>query len=514
MPRIRFLPIYLTTILLRVLTLGLPPFTDEGSYASTSFLLFSQYTGHAVSDIGFLPSMGTLGLYPLMVSWIFALPGESLVLLRCVDALAVAIVPVLFAAFLKRHFSDSLTIYIASITFAVMFNHPDFVNAGFKNSIGIALSFLLLALITIDFADWTSGSVAGGLMAFAILLREPMFPFVFVLGVYVCYRGGLRSFFRYMLCFGLTVVVHISFISYLRGGLDGFLSLLQAYADYRGVQAKFSGLLVHNFLSSAFLTLRRSGFAIFPFLLGLVWPLTSKDRRSEKKRRGLYGLALGLLVAPVAEALVKFSFPYVFSQGLLGASLLIALGFETLHTRREILLGGVRKLHIFPEIPIVAVVTALLFVAGYGKSYVRYVEDSLYFADVMVLGHWDSPKVDESFYLLAARKVQEYSSPDQRVLVSGFLTGLYPLSHRLPPMGSIQDLTFFNLSKQKIGVGDVVAIFRNSKPDLFVFAHRGFSDETVTASAIDNFLLEYRPACTVPAGLRSYGTFSCTLYRR
>ncbi len=74
--------ILLATVIQRLMVVGGLPTTDEGIYAYQAQLIHSSLTAGKG-----LPDAGTLNLYPMLLSWVFEITSNSLIIFRLMDLL-------------------------------------------------------------------------------------------------------------------------------------------------------------------------------------------------------------------------------------------------------------------------------------------------------------------------------------------------------------------------------------------------------------------------------------------
>ena len=114
----------------------------------------------------------------------------------------------------------------------------------------------------------------------------------------------------------------------------------------------------------------------------------------------------------------------------------------------------------------------LLAMVGLARPSFQYLclawQQSRSYAPVMVLGRDDVAIKERSLYLSVARTVNQATRPDDRVVVSGFYLGLFPLSDRLPPSPDMMDLTFMEMTGRLSRDSDSVRRLRETPPAVVV----------------------------------------------
>ena len=324
---LRIFVILVSTVYPRLIVLGYFPNMDEGIYAYWSKLIHqSLAASHG------LPDAGGFSLYPLLLSWIFSLPGMPLIWLRLADMLVAACVAWLFCRLMEEESGNHAVGLLVSLAFLCGMNRLDVIDAGFKNSIFAAYLPLFLALrlcqrpLRASSFRWYG---VGALVALAVFLREPFSIFA-ALGLLAIWAGwGFNAAWRYAAGGGLTGLTVLGLTSSARGGMAG---LVKYYTDLSKVYTEQSWRIRNNFLSNG----KHSLFSFvgslgLTALSGCVFVLERRLCRKAGQfvpvdKRALFWLAAALL--PLLEPLFKIGFVYHFAVCLPGFAGLCALAWR------------------------------------------------------------------------------------------------------------------------------------------------------------------------------------------
>lgn len=117
--------------------------------------------------------------YPTLASPLSALPGNSLLWFRLFNLGVALCAGALYFLIFKRLSRSWLWSTLLVWPFLYAMNHPEVINSGFKNSITCAYIPLFCAWLLVSGRPGRSWTwlCAGGLSAFAVLLREPFAVF-------------------------------------------------------------------------------------------------------------------------------------------------------------------------------------------------------------------------------------------------------------------------------------------------------------------------------------------------
>ena len=137
----------------RLMAAGGLPTTDEGVYA-----YYAQIHHARLAEGSGLADAGPLTLYPILLSWLFAVPANHLVLLRLADMAVALAAGALFYRVLREECRGRAGAALVAFPFLFTMSSPLFVQTGFKNSIFAAYVPLFLALLEAGRNGGTFGS--------------------------------------------------------------------------------------------------------------------------------------------------------------------------------------------------------------------------------------------------------------------------------------------------------------------------------------------------------------------
>ena len=124
--------------------------------------------------------------------------------------------------------------------------------------------------------------------------------------------------------------------------------------------------------------------------------------------------------------------------------------------------------------------------------------------------------IERSQYLIAARKIYELSREDSTLAVSGYMTGLYPLTGLLPPVYELSDVgklfLFLGNDEDKL-----IKIIKKHRPTIILTTHLSAfyvnSSEKALPGIIEKTNL-YSKVGIMPLNLQiNYGWKAGTIYR-
>jgi hypothetical protein len=514
---VRERPSTLSILLIVALVLGLrlplmadQPYTDEGIYAAAGYFDHLVWSG-ALQGAGWLqPREGHLGLYPLLTSWVHALPLQPFVALRLIDAGVAVGAALAFQRLLLAASGDRQGALVGAAFVVLAMNHALFINAGFKNSIMPALWLLALGLRWLveagdrgDNGGAHSRAVAGAaaLMALAILLREFFLPFGAVLALYVAGRFGLRALVIFCAC-GIAVGAGVLGLELGLRGSGGALGLLQAYTAFSGAiepAAQRHALAIDNALATARLLAPLLPLA----LIALAAPWLVRDR-GIRGRTALIALGFGFTLCPLLEVLYKSAFPYHFSQFAIGLALLLALAWRPAIEALAALIGKPQAATSVAAL--LLALTGVALVPVYGRELSWQFARAATFAPVMLAQNWASPAAEQALYLRAARVVRE-APAGATLMTEGFAAGLFPLTGRMPAavgMGDISRIATRGDPAQRAAERERLL---REPPGVFVVIKRGSADRPTLALSAE-LATRYAQQRMQPPGLPPYRGWS------
>lgn len=490
------LVLFVSTVYPRVLSLGSFPYMDEGFYA-----YWAQFIHQSLAQGQGLPDAGGFMLYPLLLSWLCALPGNTLVWLRLADMLAAVWAGWLFCRILERESRSAVGGMLLALAFLTAMNVPAVIQAGFKNSIFAAYIPLFLALDQAREQDARSQRwfVAGALTALAVLLREPFACFAVAGAVAVWAGRGPQALWRYVAGGCLGGLLLLALTALLRGGVT---ELIQSYVRAGAVYGPEVGRTWHKFVNNGQGALRE----FWPLLLLTVGATMVFWRQTARGTRGRAWFWLAMALLPLLEPLSKIGFVYHFAVALPGCAGLCALAWgRALPASSRLRRGSAVAL---------CLAWAIMFLALPGMGQARMTLDVL---RAFPSPGWPEKYIAESNTLLAGRAVRAALPPHGSLSVSGFMYFLYPVTGALPSSPAMSDL-----SRTFILTGYDLPRFEKvlceEPPDVLVVGethneHSAIFTESLREAVKKSGL--YVRAAEIPIdGKRNYGWIGCTVYRR
>lgn len=499
----------LTAIWLRLPLLGDQPYTDEGIYAAASYFAHLAYTGAVNAGGWFLPREGTLSLYPLITSWVYFLPAEPFFLLRLFDIIFAVTSGLAIYRFVLTILNDPLIALISAIIFVLAMNHPVFINAGYKNSILIAVTLTVYALTMLHGGGAKACFQAGLFVSGAVLFRETFLPMALVVALYASARCGWTGFLRFSIA-GITLAFGVvATVVLLRGpgGLDGLVNSYIQYNTSIPYKTSFTSMLQQGQVASSIL------LPLAPLVCLGLFAFAFGSRYRNREQLEILALGVFLTLCPMLEIWLKPAFPYHFSQTMLGLTLLFALGMHI-----------VRNFHCLPHKlpqPLIVIFTLIGFVLNlllfhdYAQQYYWQMISAARFTPVMIAGNWKSNATESSIYLRAARFIRENSPPSATMITEYVTVGLFPLTHRIPRAEGLSNL------QSAVGRSDQTANAAATRqlldvpPDIFVLMPHsanflnGYEDTFPQELA-----RRYTRLMKQDPGLSPYGNRSVQIYLR
>jgi hypothetical protein len=442
------LAVFLLTLFLRMLVVGGPPSNDEGYYAFNADLAWRGAGIFQISPINF---------YPPLVRWAGMPPATPFLYLRIVDAFVAAGASVMLYFFLLR-WSDSPSAFVMASGWAIAWNFPYLIEAGFRNSIMAATFAYLGALRILSARSRWSPFWAGLLIPIAVFLREASFPIVIVslyLAATLHGRRGLMVHVAGLAAAGCALLIWLDLfrgppLEILRYYRVEIPMYYDALTGWREISVERWGYFR--------IVLRLTMWLMPPALLSVGWLLTpARDERVAK------GLAIILFLPPLYEIFAKYCVHYHWAQLLLGVAFLGAKGLHWLisscrsSNRGWLMIGGL---------------VAVAWLAGEldSRTIYRAYRDGFRlnreFSPVMIRGRWDDPSVQRSRFLEIAKFIRDRTTPDDRIVVSAYLHSMYPLTGRLPPSTDSADLFLMSTMRYPVNRPEVVEMLRRHPPRL------------------------------------------------
>ena len=437
-------------------------------------------------------------LYPALLSWLCALPGNYLIWLRMGDMLVAAWACWLFCRLLERESRSHLGGMLLGLILCLALNHPAVIQAGFKNSIFAAYIPLLMAvqLARTKNPENPAWLTAGMLTALGVLLREPFAIFA-VVGVMAVWLGhGWNAAWRYVAGGLLGGLLILCLVGMLRGGISTLLySYIQSGAFY-GPEAERTW---HSFVRYGLRTLAM----FWPlFVLTILAILVIVKSPEKSAGRVLFWVAAAVL--PLLEPLSKLGFVYHFAVMLPGCAGLCALAW--------------RKLELYvphwKNKALSAIGLTCMFMA------VFIVRPGLSQTLAVWRNHpspyWSTEVSQQSNTLLAAAKLRTLVPHGGTLSISGFTYLFYPATGMQPPSPLLSDLsrTFilcdYNkeclLHKIQENPPDIIVIAQTEKEHAAIFSEDLKS--VVDMSGI------YNKVADIPEDMsKNYGWLGYSIYQ-
>jgi len=493
--------ILVATVLPRLMVVGGLPTTDEGFYAYFAQLI------HANLDAGRgLPHAGTLMIYPLLVSWVFGLPANHMILLRLVDLFVAAVASWLLCRVIEKESGSHVAGALISLVFLFIMNQPLFIQCGFKNSIFAAYVPLFLALrlgqdsMIGTYSAWWG---AGALTALAVLLRETFLPFLVVGALAVVMSYGWRACLRYALGATASALLVTAVILGARGG---FVTLVDAYRDASVVYASVTDQRVSLFVANGVLSAQEATVALVLGAMGTVaFFVTTFTHKCQTNLRRLMFWACAAMV-PLLEPASKIGYPYNFAVCLPGLAGLAALGWKnTLNGR--VSSSATRLAALAMVICVLSLFPKFISLTSQWPATHNALQSTF-------SGTWPSNAIEQSNYLLASEAIRKVVPPNSTLSISGFMYALYPLTGLLPPSNDLNNLSAC-LIKLDLNAERFKQALLANPPDVLMTTTRTDWPGANTLSKVVRESGLYEQVGNIPvASSKSYGSFGGTVYRR
>jgi hypothetical protein len=516
---INTLIVFTTILSARLILIGLPPYADEGFYASNAYFIYLGYKEGLFTSDSIIPVSGGIGLYSLLRSWVFFLPLEPYFLLRSIDAIVASCATLAIYKYLTYVTGKQLPAFVSSVLIGLAMNHPDFIEAGSRNSIAFGTLFLFLSLYLIERYNGEKLFVSACCISLAVLGREPFVIFAVILAIYVLINFGIQKTLNYCLIaiiFGSFIIL---IIAMLKGGIQGITSMYSSYFNTAKIVSNpewnlsFSDQTIRAIANTK--TAIQAVYFIVPiFILGLFSPLVDRSLKN-KKYLTTYSFGIALVLASFPEIFLKRSYPYHVAQTLIGANIIFVYGFISLanfviylrkitNTAASILIGLIFIGHI-------------LLIQNYVRT-MRYSSGwSIHYAPVMILGDWSSPAVKDSFFLEIASLIKSNSQPDDRILST--TKSIYALATRKPLSLETADLAQYLLQKiDTEEINSLMDLIHEYKPHVFMMDTTANTMSKMPylfsqLNKISNALADlYNSPISVGPGLAPYRQFSTDVY--
>lgn len=479
-----FLVLLVSTVYPRLVLLGSLPAMDEGYYGWQAREMY-EYLLHGRP----LPG-GTLNLYPLLLCWLCALPGKTLLWLRAVDFAVALISSWLFCKIVLRKAGTTYAGLGIALVFLCAMNMEPVINGGFKNSIAAAWVPIFLALLLYHKGCPPASFrwfLMGALLALATLLREPFVMFALLGCLPVAFLGGVPALIRYAaggLCGACVIFLPVCLLH------ENFGDVFRAYFQAADVYTLQAGQVFHNFSANGSRALALFICPIFLTLAGTVFSLRHTDARVSEtciptgqpsssarggRRSFLYEniFWLAAFLVPLLEPWLKIGFLYHFAVALPGLGVFCALRWSRIprpfFTERKNLL---RFLLAAPALASLFFLPPVTRIGDSVENLVAIGEDA-----------WPGRQTGTSNTLRVAKAIQQNLEKGASVASSGFTYFLYGASGYYPPFhgpfATADRHRLSDLSRSFRALGSspekLAEAIRLNPPDLLVIA-RATSD--------------------------------------
>lgn len=439
-------------------------------------------------------------LYPVLVSWVFELQTNHLVVLRLVDLFVALLASIFFIRMLRNVSGGYISACLLGFIFLFTLNQPLFIQAGFKNSMFAALvplSFSVLLIQERGARDALVWPITGALVALSVLLRETFFPFALLGALSVLVGYGFKRFLAFSVAGLVSGLLMLLAVILLRGG---WRELFEGYSTAGDLYAAISSQRTQLFMSNGGLFVRESCAALILGLLSLAFLVVFYfSRKSEGGQEFFFWCAV--TAVPLFEPVFKIGFPYHFSMCLVGAAGLSALAWRYLSSQVSRMVSYVLPLGL------VAMLLPKFFsLVGLGLATSANVGDGSKL-------DWQPDVIQRSNYLIAADAIRENSKPGDTLSVSGFMYTLFPLTGLLPPDGEVAHLTSL-ITKLGFDEHRFIEVLEACPPDVLMTTTRvDWPGGNEIAHAVETSGLYRRVATIDESPSRSYGRFGGTIYR-
>lgn len=521
-----FLVLLVSTFYPRFVLLGSLPAMDEGYYGWQAREMY-DYLVHGRA----LPA-GSLNLYPLLLCWLCALPGKTMLWLRAADLVVALFSGWLFCKYILRKAGAIYPGLGIAFVFLCAMNMEPVINGGFKNSIAAAWIPIFAALLLYH-EDCPATSPRwfwmGALLALATLLREPLAIFALLGCLGGIYLGGARALVLYVaggICAACLVILPLCLAH------EDFGDVFRAYFQAADVYTIQGGQVFHNFMANGWRAFTHFICPIFLTLAGLVlsWggpgggaretcdPARGSFRAQGSQHRffceNVFWIASCLL--PLLEPFLKIGFLYHFAVALPGLGVFCALRWSRIPCR----LFAEKKRLLQGLLAGPAVVSLFFLPSAAGAG------DSLENLAAICGQAWPERLAGTSNTLLVAKTIQQNLGEGGSVASSGFTCFLYGASGFYPPFhgpfaeGDRHRLSDLSRSFRALGSDPekLAAAIRLNPPDILVIARATTNHEPDHHEEVEkavNLTGLYRLLETVPPdAAKNYGWLGYKIFKK
>jgi len=491
----------LTTGFLRLQVIGGAPSSDGGFYTFISQWLYNAVT----QDIVIKDSR--LFLYQFMISWVYGLEVNHIILLRIIDGIiAIAASIVLFNVILKESGSKLFTVILITPLLIVLHDFT-YVFYGFRNSIWASYLALFGALIL-----WQKYSkegnfsfyLIGALISMGVLLRETFLPFSVLAGIAIYVAYGGHALVKYLIGSAVVGFSVLIFMLMFRGW--DLQNLIDSYTLYAGLYKDFPniGLTV----KAGILHLIQTGWFVCIISIASIFyfiKMNFGDKKSVNTNRFCFWILVALL--PLIEPILKIGFHYHYANCLIGLAGLGAMGWKYLSDQESkrikrsalIVIGLMSLLVTIPSVNNKVIKKQLISLPGV----------------IAAVDNYDSFRhphlIERNQYLTIAAKIYSLSREESTLAVSGMMQVLYPLTEMNPPTFEFSSLRYLFI-KLNFDEDKLIKIIEKHRPTIILTTDWNQGDAAMSV-IIDKINL-YEKVEVVPVNPKiEYGWKSATIYR-
>lgn len=470
---------------------------------------------HATTLADFQGAVPTspINFYPRLLSFLPWSPENAFYTFRLFEVVVAGALSVIVGLTLSRWFAVPVAVLLA-VAWAVTFNHPMFIDGGFKNPINAATTLLFLTLAFTLSENKRLAILAAILIPFVVLTREA-FALTSISVLAICWwKHGFKPMLMQVLVAGGTTA---ALLIWLQLFVDSPAEILNTYR----AQARVGGAalielcyepgwsLAQQVWLSAKIASAPLLFLALPLCVGVIASVLAIKKRSLESNRMLLTpifVSVMLIWPFLPEILFKYCCPYHWAQLIPGSLILIGVGgqwcVDNIRSQRALCGGMLAGLLIW------TVCFVPKNVAGVQAGF----HLSRGFRPLMVNGDWKSPIVDHSFYAKTASFLRDNAAPGETLLTSGFYYLLYPLTTLPPADPRIVDLTFSELAEIDREQPEAMKAIRETPPDWYVETLRF---PTAKEHYLPNFYAMYQLETEFEIDPTiHYGVFGAKIYRR
>jgi len=493
-----FLPIVIYTCVcwVRGSMIGSYPCTDEGIWA-----YYSMITSHVINTESELTVEGYINLYPTICSFIFNLEVNPFLSLRIIDLIFTCLSFYMLYLICIKYTDSKLISLLIIIPFIFVFNHPKYIQAGFKNSIIISSFFIYLSfyLFLVNSKNsYVLHYICGISLMLSVLFRE--------FHIFVCSLLFIIYFIKLKkniipVILGMVTSFFATFLvlTWIRG-LSLFEQLFNAYLKQSEFYKQNKEEIYTN-LENSFNIFILDIWVIIPFVLYFL--ISSINLQlSLKVILNFISFASILMVEP----LLKICFPYHL------CSIYFIVPIFTSQLHQNYFIKSKKKLHFMRPFFILLLVLFSIYSIYLNNSSIlhRYKNNTLPNLMSLVNRKWSNDFVNKSHYLIVSKKIKDEAKPHDTLCVSGYAHVLFPLTGLFPANSKFEDLYYACLS---FGEENLKIELVNNSPDIIYLSKRDSILYAKLLSIINSTSL-YNIIEDFPLNKSiHYGQFSATLFK-